>query len=378
MFDDLNPEQRAAVLFGDGPLLIVAGAGTGKTSTLASRVGHLVERGVRPERILLLTFSRRAAREMLSRAERVSGHRDTAHVWGGTFHAVANRLHPAARTPARPASGLHGARPGRRRRRDEPAPRGARVRHEGAAVPAQGHARVDLLAHGERRREAGRRPEAPLPVVHRRGRRHPAGVPGVHRPQARAERPGLRRPAAVLEGARHVAADARTARVHVRSRAGRRVPGHERAAGRHPGGHAAGGHAAQHHRGRRRRAIDLRVPRRDRAQHPGVPHAVRGRHRDPPGAELPLDHADPRRDERRDRALAATPREDALVRTRGRADAGAPHVPGRGRAVRLRVPQRACGIARRAWRSSSRPCCSAPRITRICSRWSWRGATSRS
>ena len=47
---------------------------------------------MRPERILLLTFSRRAAREMLSRAERVSGHRDTAHVWGGTFHAVANRL----------------------------------------------------------------------------------------------------------------------------------------------------------------------------------------------------------------------------------------------------------------------------------------------
>ena len=55
MFDDLNPEQRAAVLFGDGPLLIVAGAGTGKTTTLASRVCHLVERGVRSERILLLT-----------------------------------------------------------------------------------------------------------------------------------------------------------------------------------------------------------------------------------------------------------------------------------------------------------------------------------
>jgi DNA helicase-2/ATP-dependent DNA helicase PcrA len=92
VFDDLNPEQRAAVLFGDGPLLIVAGAGTGKTTTLACRVGHLVERGVRPERILLLTFSRRAAREMLSRAERSSGQRDTGRVWGGTFHAVANRL----------------------------------------------------------------------------------------------------------------------------------------------------------------------------------------------------------------------------------------------------------------------------------------------
>ena len=72
MFDDLNPEQRPRSLFGDGPLLIVAGAGTGKTTTLACRVGHLIERGVRPERILLLTFSRRAAREMLSRAERVT------------------------------------------------------------------------------------------------------------------------------------------------------------------------------------------------------------------------------------------------------------------------------------------------------------------
>ena len=92
MFDDLNPEQRAAVLHEDGPLLIVAGAGTGKTTTLACRVGHLVERGIRPERILLLTFSRRAAREMLSRAEGATGQRDTGRVWGGTFHAVANRL----------------------------------------------------------------------------------------------------------------------------------------------------------------------------------------------------------------------------------------------------------------------------------------------
>jgi DNA helicase-2/ATP-dependent DNA helicase PcrA len=92
MFDDLNPEQLAAVLHDEGPLLIVAGAGTGKTTTLACRVGHLVERGVRPERILLLTFSRRAAREMLSRAERTTGQRDTGRVWGGTFHAVANRL----------------------------------------------------------------------------------------------------------------------------------------------------------------------------------------------------------------------------------------------------------------------------------------------
>jgi DNA helicase-2/ATP-dependent DNA helicase PcrA len=89
----LNPEQLVAVTHGDGPLLIVAGAGTGKTMTLASRVGWLIgERHVRPERILLLTFSRRASREMLSRAERLSGDNQTGRVVGGTFHAVANRL----------------------------------------------------------------------------------------------------------------------------------------------------------------------------------------------------------------------------------------------------------------------------------------------
>jgi DNA helicase II / ATP-dependent DNA helicase PcrA len=92
VFDSLNPEQRAAATHGEGPLLIVAGAGTGKTTTLAARVAHLLERGVRPERLLLLTFSRRAAQQMLSRAERITGHREAERVWGGTFHAVANRL----------------------------------------------------------------------------------------------------------------------------------------------------------------------------------------------------------------------------------------------------------------------------------------------
>ncbi len=91
MFEDLNPQQLAAVSHGEGPLLIVAGAGSGKTMTLAARVASLIDRGTRPERILLLTFSRRAAREMVSRAARlVAG--DTGHVWGGTFHAIGNRL----------------------------------------------------------------------------------------------------------------------------------------------------------------------------------------------------------------------------------------------------------------------------------------------
>src|SRR5687768_9022749 len=82
--DDLNPQQRAAVLHNDGPLLIVAGAGSGKTRTLASRVARLVADGTQPERILLLTFSRRAAREMLQRAARLAGDVRTARVAGGT------------------------------------------------------------------------------------------------------------------------------------------------------------------------------------------------------------------------------------------------------------------------------------------------------
>jgi len=88
---ELNPEQAAAALSGDGPLLIVAGAGTGKTRTLVYRVAHLHDRGVRPDRILLLTFTRRAAEEMLSRAERIVGSR-SRQVHGGTFHATAHRL----------------------------------------------------------------------------------------------------------------------------------------------------------------------------------------------------------------------------------------------------------------------------------------------
>ncbi|MDQ6872384.1 MAG: ATP-dependent helicase [Gemmatimonadota bacterium] len=88
---ELNPQQAAAATHGDGPLLIIAGAGTGKTRTLVYRVAHLIERGVSAERILLLTFTRRAAQEMLSRAERLVGS-DSKRVHGGTFHATAHRL----------------------------------------------------------------------------------------------------------------------------------------------------------------------------------------------------------------------------------------------------------------------------------------------
>src|SRR4051794_2563188 len=89
--DALNDEQRAAATHAGGPLLILAGAGTGKTTTLCSRVAWLVQEGVAPERILLLTFTRRAARDMLGRAEALS-RGASRRVVGGTFHSVAHRF----------------------------------------------------------------------------------------------------------------------------------------------------------------------------------------------------------------------------------------------------------------------------------------------
>lgn len=91
---ELNERQRLAVTHGDGPLLVIAGAGSGKTKTLAHRVAHLIASGTPPERILLLTFTRRAAEEMLKRAaSAISTEGQTvSRVWGGTFHAFANRI----------------------------------------------------------------------------------------------------------------------------------------------------------------------------------------------------------------------------------------------------------------------------------------------
>src|SRR5436853_5908936 len=109
----LNAEQRYAVEYGGpdfhdtGPLLIIAGAGSGKTNTLAHRVAHLILNGIDPRRMMLLTFSRRAAAEMTRRVERIAANvmRDKASVltdaltWSGTFHAIGGGMHPQRRSP---------------------------------------------------------------------------------------------------------------------------------------------------------------------------------------------------------------------------------------------------------------------------------------
>src|SRR5882757_2384357 len=84
---DLNPAQLAAASAPPGPLLIIAG----ETNTLAHRVAHLIKEGADPGRILLLTFTRRAAEVMTRRAERIVGKKARVS-WSGTFHSIANRL----------------------------------------------------------------------------------------------------------------------------------------------------------------------------------------------------------------------------------------------------------------------------------------------
>ena len=88
---ELNPQQHAAVTAPPGPLLVIAGAGSGKTRTLTYRVAYLLENGVDPRNILLLTFTNKAARQMLDRVANLLPV-DASGLWGGTFHSIGNRM----------------------------------------------------------------------------------------------------------------------------------------------------------------------------------------------------------------------------------------------------------------------------------------------
>jgi DNA helicase-2/ATP-dependent DNA helicase PcrA len=88
---ELNAQQLAAVTAAPGPALVIAGAGSGKTRTLTYRVAFLIEQGIPPERILLLTFTNKAAAEMMRRVADLLG-QELASLWGGTFHSIGNRI----------------------------------------------------------------------------------------------------------------------------------------------------------------------------------------------------------------------------------------------------------------------------------------------
>src|SRR5437773_12491728 len=88
---ELNEQQLAAVTAPPGPILVIAGAGSGKTRTLTYRVAYLLENGIDPQNILLLTFTNKAAREMLGRVANLLPV-DAGGLWGGTFHSIGNRI----------------------------------------------------------------------------------------------------------------------------------------------------------------------------------------------------------------------------------------------------------------------------------------------
>src|SRR5215218_92182 len=89
---ELNDEQFRVVTAPPKASLVVAGAGSGKTRAITYRVAYLIEQGISPQRILLATFTNRAAKEMLRRVEGLTGSQNVHRVWGGTFHRIANMI----------------------------------------------------------------------------------------------------------------------------------------------------------------------------------------------------------------------------------------------------------------------------------------------
>ena len=90
--EELNESQRNAVLYNDGPSLVIAGAGSGKTRVLTYKIAHLLENGYNPWNILALTFTNKAAREMKERIARQVGEQRARYLWMGTFHSVFSRI----------------------------------------------------------------------------------------------------------------------------------------------------------------------------------------------------------------------------------------------------------------------------------------------
>ena len=153
---ELNERQWEAATFGDGPLRVIAGPGTGKTTTLTARVNFLLERGVEPERILLLTFTRRSAREIVSRVRALRGAEQRSQSLG---RDLSLRCPSHASPPPRrrwTARRLRSAGPRRRRRPDGPGSRRAGSTEPGATTAEEVDTGRTVFANGEHGRATRR------------------------------------------------------------------------------------------------------------------------------------------------------------------------------------------------------------------------------
>ena len=264
--DGLNPDQLDAVVHGGGPLLVVAGAGSGKTRVLTHRIAHLIDEGVHPSRILAITFTNKAADEMRQRVAALVGP-VARTMWVSTFHSACVRILRA-----------NADRLGY--------PRQFSIYDQADAVRLTGYVIRDLAPRRQALPPARRaRPSSASGRTSCSTRTTAAARAAEHlRPQARRRLPrvpgppaqgrgdGLRRPArqhraAVPRPPRRARALPRALRAHPR----RRVPGHEPRPERDRP--AARRRPPQRHRRRRHRPVGVPVSRRRLPQH----HAVRGR-----------------------------------------------------------------------------------------------------
>ena len=281
----LDAEQRAAVQYEGAALLIVAGAGTGKTRTLVARLARLVEAGVAPDRLLLVTFSRRAADELVRRLGHLVGADAGRRVHAGTFHAIAHRL-----------LRQHGARLG--------LAGGFSVLDPGDAADLMQLARQAVTAgEGEVTRRRLPRKDTLLDIYSRvvNARQPlaevlPRAFPWVQEHEALIARSSMSTPPANAGRALldfddlllywRAAAGRRDPRTgpgrRLRPRLRRRVPGHQPDPGRHRPA-AAAGRPGGDRRGRRRPG-HLCLPGGHRAQHARVPRPVPRRRRSSPSS----------------------------------------------------------------------------------------------